>query len=82
MNESTVLWTSFNAFVLGMLALDLGVFTKVTYCVRARGTYVDRCLGNTCTLFNLFVYFYFGEELAVEFLPVTSSKSLSVDNIL
>ena len=28
MDDTIILWTTFNVFVLGMLALDLGVFHK------------------------------------------------------
>jgi len=83
MNESTVLWTSFNAFVLGMLALDLGVFHKKSHTVSVREALTWTGVWVTLALFfNLFVYFYFGEELAVEFFTgYLIEKSLSVDNI-
>ncbi|MCE7863212.1 MAG: TerC family protein [Bacteroidetes bacterium CHB5] len=83
MNESTVLWTGFNAFVLGMLALDLGVFHKKSHTVSVREALTWTGVWVTLALFfNLFVYFYFGEELAVEFFTgYLIEKSLSVDNI-
>lgn len=83
MNESTVLWIGFNAFVLGMLALDLGVFHKKSHTVSVREALTWTGVWVTLALFfNLFVYFYFGEELAVEFFTgYLIEKSLSVDNI-
>ncbi|HCZ36459.1 MAG TPA: hypothetical protein DHV26_11095 [Cytophagales bacterium] len=83
MNESTVLWAGFNLFVLGMLALDLGVFHRKSHTVTVKEALVWTGVWVTLALFfNLFIYFYFGEELAVEFFTgYLIEKSLSVDNI-
>jgi len=78
-----VLWIGFTIFVLGMLALDLGVFHREAHELRVRealgwtGVWISLAL-----LFNLGVYFWFGSELALEFLTgYVIEKSLSVDNI-
>lgn len=83
MNDSVVLWTSFNLFVLGMLALDLGVFHRKSHTVTVRealtwtGVWITLAM-----LFNLFIYYYFGEDKAIEFFTgYLIEKSLSVDNI-
>jgi tellurite resistance protein TerC len=83
MSETAVLWISFNAFVLGMLALDLGVFHRKTHEVSVRealawtGVWIFLALS-----FNLFIYYYFNQDLAIEFLTgYLIEKSLSVDNI-
>ncbi|TXI68032.1 MAG: TerC family protein [Cyclobacteriaceae bacterium] len=83
MNESTLLWVGFNVFVLGMLALDLGVFHRKSHTVTVREALIWTGVWVTLSLFfNLFVYYYFGEELAVEFFTgYLIEKSLSVDNI-
>lgn len=83
MNESTLLWVGFNVFVLGMLALDLGVFHRKSHTVTVREALIWTGVWVTLALFfNLFIYFYFGEELAVEFFTgYLIEKSLSVDNI-
>ncbi len=83
MNESTVLWAGFNIFVLGMLALDLGVFHRKSHTVTVKEALIWTGVWVTLALFfNLFIYFYFGEELAVEFFTgYLIEKSLSVDNI-
>lgn len=83
MNESTMLWAGFNLFVLGMLALDLGVFHRKSHTVTVREALIWTGVWVTLSLFfNLFIYFYFGEELAVEFFTgYLIEKSLSVDNI-
>ena len=77
------LWIGFNAFVLFMLALDLGVFHRKAHVVSFREalawtvTWVGLAL-----LFSLGVAHYGGSEKAVEFLTgYVIEYSLSVDNI-
>lgn len=36
MSESAILWSSFSVFVLGMLALDLGVFHRKSHAVSVK----------------------------------------------
>jgi tellurite resistance protein TerC len=83
MNESVVLWAGFNLFVILMLALDLGVFHRKTHAVSVKEALVWTGVWITLAMFfNLFIYFYFGEEKAVEFFTgYLIEKSLSVDNI-
>jgi tellurite resistance protein TerC len=78
-----ILWVGFTFFVLGMLALDLGVFHRDAHQLSVR-----EALGWTTVwislalLFNLGVYFWFGSERALEFLTgYVIEKALSVDNI-
>ena len=78
-----VLWVGFTVFVLGMLALDLGVFHRDAHQLSVR-----EALGWTAVwislalLFNLGVYFWFGSDRALEFLTgYVIEKALSVDNI-
>src|SRR5262252_7300861 len=77
------LWAGFTAFVLIMLALDLGVFHRRVHEVRVpeallmTGVWIALAL-----LFNLGVYFWFGWERALEFFSgYLIEKALSVDNI-
>jgi tellurite resistance protein TerC len=83
MSETVILWGAFNLFVLGMLALDLGVFHRKSHDVGLRealtwtGVWITLAM-----LFNLFVYYYFDKEKAIEFFTgYIIEKSLSVDNI-
>lgn len=80
---SPALWIGFTAFVLAMLALDLGVFHR-----EAREMRVRDALGWTAIwiglalAFNVGVYWRFGSERALEFLTgYVIEKALSVDNI-
>ena len=83
MSDSALLWVGFNVFVLIMLALDLGVFHRKSHEVSVKealtwtGVWVVLSLA-----FNVFIYYYFDEEFAVQFLTgYLIEKSLSVDNI-
>lgn len=82
MNQ-TLLWAAFNIFVLIMLAVDLGIFHRKSHEVSVKealtwtGVWVMMAF-----LFNVFVYYHFGEKSAFEFLTgYVIEKSLSVDNI-
>ena len=83
MNESIILWTSFNVFVLTMLAIDLGVFHRKSHEVTVREALIWTCVWITfAMIFNLFVYHYFDKSKALEFFTgYLIEKSLSVDNI-
>lgn len=83
MSETAVLWISFNVFVLGMLALDLGVFHKKSKEVSVREALIWTGVWITLSMcFNLFVFQYLGKQPAIEFFTgYIIEKSLSVDNI-
>ena len=83
MNDSAILWVGFNAFVLIMLGLDLGVFHRKTHEVSLKEALTWTGVWITLALaFNVFIYYYFDEEFAVQFLTgYLIEKSLSVDNI-
>ena len=83
MTESLWLWIGFNAFVLIMLALDLGVFHRKSHVVSFK-----EALGWTIAwitlalLFNLGIWHYSGSQKALEFATgYLIEYSLSVDNI-
>lgn len=76
-------WVGFIAFVLAMLALDLGVINRAAKDVSLRSaalwtaTWVSLAL-----LFNLLLYFEVGKAAALEFATgYVIELSLSVDNI-
>ena len=77
------LWAGFLAFVIAMLALDLGVFHRKAHVVGFRealgwsGVWIGLAL-----LFNAFVGWRFGPQAGLEFLTgYLIEKSLSIDNI-
>lgn len=82
MNQ-TYLWIGFNLFVVLMLVLDLGVFHKKSKTISVKDALLWTAVWVFMAfLFNVFVYYYFGEETAFEFFTgYLIEKSLSVDNI-
>jgi tellurite resistance protein TerC len=83
MDESVILWAAFNVFVLGMLALDLGVFHKRSEEITVRNALIWTGVWISLAMaFNFFVYHFFGKQEAIEFFTgYVIEKSLSVDNI-
>ena len=83
MGSKIVLWVAFNIFVLGMLALDLGIFHRKAHVIKIKEALVWSAVWITLALlFNLGIYLWRGPETALEFLTgYLIEKSLSVDNI-
>jgi tellurite resistance protein TerC len=83
MTQQLWLWVGFNAFVLAMLALDLGVFHRKSHVVSFREAIAWTIAWITLALlFNLGVWYYAGAQKALEFTTgYLIEYSLSVDNI-
>jgi tellurite resistance protein TerC len=77
------LWVGFNAFVLAMLALDLGVFHRSAHEVSIKEAGGWSAFWITLALlFNYGIYHYMGAQAGLEFLTgYLIEKALSVDNI-
>ena len=77
------LWAGFTAFVLAMLALDLGVFHRQAHAVRLREAATWSLVWVALAMaFNLGVFHAFGAERGLEFLAgYLIEKALAVDNI-
>jgi tellurite resistance protein TerC len=82
-SERLVLWFTFNLFVLGMLALDLGVFHRKAHAVSMKEASLWSVVWVALAMaFNLGIYYAWGSEKALEFLTgYVIEKSLSVDNL-
>lgn len=80
---SPLLWSVFSIFVLGMLALDLGVFSRKPHEVHFREAMTWSVVWVVLAmLFNGWIYLRFGSQQALEFLTgYVVEKALSVDNI-
>ena len=83
MEVSALFWVLFHVFVFFMLFLDLGVFHKKQHEIKMKEallwtlTWVSLAL-----IFNVIVYYQFGEQSAIEFLTgYLIEESLSMDNI-
>jgi len=77
------LWIGFTAFVLAMLAVDLGVFHRQAHKVSIKEALVWSVVWMTLALiFNAGVYHWFGATRGLEFLTgYLIEKALAVDNI-
>lgn len=80
---SLYVWVLFHVFILGMLALDLGVFKRKAHIIQFKealfwsGWWISLAL-----LFNGGLYFFMGREAALDFLAgYLIEKALSIDNI-
>jgi tellurite resistance protein TerC len=82
-SERLFLWIAFNVFVLGMLALDLGVFHRKAHTVSIKEASIWSVVWIALAMaFNIGIYFAWGQEKALEFLTgYVIEKSLSVDNL-
>jgi len=77
------LWIGFNLFVLALLAIDLGIFHRKAHSVSIKeATAWSIVWVSLAMIFNLGIYFTWGEEQALEFFTgYVIEKSLSVDNL-
>jgi tellurite resistance protein TerC len=82
-DSKTMLWAGFFILMLGMLALDLGVFHRKAHEVKTREALIWSAVWVALALlFCLGIYFVYSAEKAEEFLAgYLLEKSLSVDNI-
>ena len=80
---SPALWVGFIAFVVAMLAVDLGIFHRKAHVVGFREALTWTAVWiSLALLFNAGVWWQFGPASGLEFLTgYVIEKSLSVDNI-
>lgn len=83
MTDNIWLWVGFNAFILIMLALDLGVFHRKAHVVSIKESLTWTGIWVTMALiFNAGIYHFMGYDKALEFFTgYVIEKSLSVDNV-
>ncbi len=81
--ESWIPWVGFGAFVIGMLALDLGVFHRKSHEIHMKEALIWSAVWITLALlFNGLIYLWKGPQAGMEFLTgYLIEKSLSVDNV-
>lgn len=83
MSEGLLLWGSFAALVLILLALDLGVFHSKAHVVSIREALTWSAVWIAVSLaFNAFVFYQKGHEAGLNFLAgYIIEKALSLDNL-
>ena len=79
----TLVWLGSCAFILLLLALDLGVLRRKAHVVEFREALLGTVIWVAVSLlFNLFIYFRFGPQSALDFFTgYLVEYSLSVDNL-
>ncbi len=82
-SDRMFLWIAFNVFVLGMLALDLGIFHRKAHSVSIKEAMTWSAVWIALAMiFNLGIYAAWGPDKALEFFTgYLIEKSLSVDNL-
>jgi len=83
MNSNIWFWVGFNAFVILMLSLDLGIFHRKTHKVPVKEAAIWTAVWiSLAMIFMGIIYFDMGKVKALEFLTgYVIEYSLSVDNI-
>jgi tellurite resistance protein TerC len=83
METPIIFWILFNAFVIIMLALDLGVFHRKSHEVTLKEALTWTFIWVFLALIlNVIIYFWRGQQKALEFFTgYLVEKALSVDNI-
>lgn len=76
-------WIAFNALILALLAIDLGIFHRKSHTVSVKEALIWSVVWISLSLlFNVGIYFWLGANPALEFFTgYLIEKSLSVDNI-
>ncbi len=76
-------WIAFNAFVLGMLALDLGVFHRKAHVIKPKEAAIWTAVwASLSLLFAAGLFYLEGSQVALTFLTgYVIEQTLSIDNI-
>lgn len=77
------LWFAFTAFVIVLLAIDLGIFHREAHVVGFKEAAVWSVIWIALALlFNLYIFLAYGKQAGLEFLTgYLVEKSLSLDNV-
>lgn len=81
--DPLVMWISFLVLVVIMLWIDLGAFNKKDHVITIKESLLWTAFWISLSLlFNVWLYFQFGSEIALEyFTGYVIEKSLSMDNL-
>src|SRR4030067_2867301 len=82
-DQQTLFWIGFIVLIFILLALDLGVFNRKTHTIKMKEAILLSLFWISISfMFNIWIYFQFGEQKAFEFLTgYVIEKALSVDNL-
>jgi tellurite resistance protein TerC len=82
-DQQTMFWIGFIVLIFILLALDLGVFNRKAHTIKIKEAFLLSFFWISISImFNIWIYFQFGEQKAFEFLTgYVIEKALSVDNL-
>ncbi|MCX9084069.1 MAG: TerC family protein [Candidatus Methanoperedens sp.] len=82
-DQQTLFWIGFIVLIFILLALDLGVFNRKAHTIKIKEALLLSLFWiSISVMFNIWIYFQFGEQKAFEFLTgYVIEKALSVDNL-
>ncbi len=82
-DQQSLLWIGFIVLIFILLALDLGVFHRKAHVIKMKEAILLSLFWiSIAVMFNIWIYFQFGEQKALEFLTgYVIEKALSVDNL-
>lgn len=77
------IWIAFNAFVISAIMIDLFIFHRNPKTISVKNAFATSAIWiGLALLFNVWIYFYRGKEVALNFLAgYLIEKSLSIDNL-
>ncbi len=82
-DQQSLFWIGFIVLIFILLALDLGVFNRKAHVIKMKEAILLSLFWiSISVMFNIWIYFQFGEQKAFEFLTgYVIEKALSVDNL-
>lgn len=83
LDQQSLFWIGFIVLIFILLALDLGVFHRKAHVIKMKEAILLTLFWiSISVIFNIWIYFQFGEQKAFEFLTgYVIEKALSVDNL-
>ncbi len=83
LDQQSLFWIGFIVLIFILLALDLGVFHRKAHVIKMKEAILLSLFWiSISVMFNIWIYFQFGEQKAFEFLTgYVIEKALSVDNL-
>lgn len=82
-DQQSLFWIGFIVLIFILLALDLGVFNRRSHVIKMKEAILLSLFWiSISVMFNIWIYFQFGEQKAFEFLTgYVIEKALSIDNL-
>jgi tellurite resistance protein TerC len=82
-DQQSLFWIGFIVLIFILLALDIGIFNRKAHIIKMKEAILLTLFWISISImFNIWIYFQFGEQKAFEFLTgYVIEKALSIDNL-